>query len=53
MEVVDFSDFMKTEIFPGGFLPTTQMVQEHAQRAASSRSVANRCSGITALRSAG
>jgi cyclopropane-fatty-acyl-phospholipid synthase len=33
MDVVNFSDFMKTEIFPGGFLPTIQMVKEHALKA--------------------
>ena len=33
MGLVDFSDFMKTEIFPGGFLPTIQMVKEHALKA--------------------
>jgi cyclopropane-fatty-acyl-phospholipid synthase len=33
MEIVEFSDFMKTEIFPGGFLPTIQMVKEHSAKA--------------------
>jgi cyclopropane-fatty-acyl-phospholipid synthase len=33
MDLIDFSDFMKTEIFPGGFLPTIQMVKEHALKA--------------------
>ncbi len=33
MDLVNFSDFMKTEIFPGGYLPTIQMVKEHAQKA--------------------
>jgi cyclopropane-fatty-acyl-phospholipid synthase len=33
MDLVDFSDFMNTEIFPGGFLPTIQVVKEHALKA--------------------
>ena len=33
MGLVNFSDFMKSEIFPGGFLPTIQMVKEHALKA--------------------
>ena len=33
MALVEFSDFMKTEIFPGGFLPSIQMVKEHALKA--------------------
>ena len=33
MDVVEFSDFMKTEIFPGGFLPTIQMVKEFSHQA--------------------
>jgi cyclopropane-fatty-acyl-phospholipid synthase len=33
MDLINFSDFMKTEIFPGGFLPTIQMVKEHALKA--------------------
>jgi len=33
MDLIDFSDFMKTEIFPGGFLPTIPMVKEHALKA--------------------
>jgi cyclopropane-fatty-acyl-phospholipid synthase len=32
-DVIDFSTFMQTEIFPGGFLPTIQMVKEHALKA--------------------
>lgn len=31
--IVEFSDFMKTEIFPGGYLPTIAMVQEHSAKA--------------------
>jgi cyclopropane-fatty-acyl-phospholipid synthase len=33
MDLINFSDFMKTEIFPGGFLPTIQLVKEHALKA--------------------
>jgi len=33
MYLTDFSTFIKTEIFPGGFLPTIQMVKEHALKA--------------------
>jgi cyclopropane-fatty-acyl-phospholipid synthase len=33
MEIVEFSDFMKTEIFPGGYLPTIDMVKEFSQKA--------------------
>ena len=33
MAIVEFSDFMKTEIFPGGFLPTIQMVKEFSAKA--------------------
>jgi cyclopropane-fatty-acyl-phospholipid synthase len=33
MKLIEFSDFMKTEIFPGGFLPTIQTVKEHALKA--------------------
>jgi len=33
MEIVEFSDFMKTEIFPGGFLPTIDMVKEFSTKA--------------------
>jgi cyclopropane-fatty-acyl-phospholipid synthase len=31
--IVEFSDFMKTEIFPGGFLPTIDMVKEFSAKA--------------------
>ncbi|MCV7029458.1 cyclopropane mycolic acid synthase family methyltransferase [Mycobacterium sherrisii] len=31
--IVEFSDFMKTEIFPGGYLPTIDMVKEFSQKA--------------------
>jgi cyclopropane-fatty-acyl-phospholipid synthase len=33
MKLVEFSDFMNTEIFPGGFLPTIQVVKSHALKA--------------------
>jgi cyclopropane-fatty-acyl-phospholipid synthase len=33
MKLVEFSDFMNTEIFPGGFLPTIQVVKQHALKA--------------------
>jgi cyclopropane-fatty-acyl-phospholipid synthase len=33
MAIVEFSDFMKTEIFPGGYLPTIDMVKEFSQKA--------------------
>ncbi len=31
--IVKFSDFMKTEIFPGGYLATIDMVKEFSQKA--------------------
>ncbi|BBX41150.1 cyclopropane mycolic acid synthase family methyltransferase [Mycobacterium simiae] len=31
--IVEFSDFMKTEIFPGGYLPTIDMVKEFSAKA--------------------
>jgi cyclopropane-fatty-acyl-phospholipid synthase len=31
--IVEFSDFMKTEIFPGGYLPTIQMVKDFSAKA--------------------
>jgi len=31
--IVEFSDFMKTEIFPGGYLPTIDMVKEFSHKA--------------------
>jgi cyclopropane-fatty-acyl-phospholipid synthase len=31
--IVEFSDFMKTEIFPGGYLPTIDMVKQFSAKA--------------------
>jgi cyclopropane-fatty-acyl-phospholipid synthase len=31
--IVEFSDFMKTEIFPGGYLPTIDMVKDFSAKA--------------------
>ncbi len=31
--MIHFSQFILTEIFPGGWLPTIPVVQEHAERA--------------------
>src|SRR5271168_5289955 len=33
MKIVEFGDFMQTEIFPGGALPTIQMVKDHSAKA--------------------
>jgi cyclopropane-fatty-acyl-phospholipid synthase len=33
LELLDFSKFILTEIFPGGFTPTVDMVREHSSRA--------------------
>jgi len=33
--IVEFSDFMKTEIFPGGYLPTIDMVKQFSAKAGS------------------
>jgi len=33
MKIVEFGDFIQTEIFPGGALPTIQMVKDHSAKA--------------------
>jgi len=47
-ELARFIKFMSTEIFPGGRLPTIEMVEKHSRRRASRSAAASRCSCTTA-----